>query len=85
LELLPEESKADAPLIFGNITMQMMFVDGSLERDAVVGAYAHSQRLMVITGACFVPLCILSIFIWKNINVKKLEQERGKQTKGLVF
>ncbi|KAF3038217.1 hypothetical protein E8E11_005802 [Didymella keratinophila] len=85
LELLPEESKVDAPLIFGNITMQMMYLDGTPERDAVVGAYAHSQRLMVITGACFVPLCILSIFIWKNINVKKLEEERGKQTKGLVF
>jgi hypothetical protein len=85
LELLPEESKVDAPLIFGNITMQMLYLDGTPERNAVVGAYAHSQRLMVITGACFVPLCILSIFIWKNINVKKLEEERGKQTKGLVF
>jgi hypothetical protein len=63
----------------------MSFADGTPERDAVVGAYAHSQRLMVIAGACFVPLCIASIWIWKNINVKKLEQEQGKQTKGLVF
>lgn len=84
-ELLPEESKDQTATIFGQIAVQMSFADGTLERAAVVGAYAHSQRLMVIAGACFVPLCIASIFIWKNINVKKLEEERGKQTKGLVF
>ena len=84
-ELLPEESKDQAGAIFGDLLLQMSFADGTPERDAVVGAYAHSQRLMIIAGACFVPLCIASIWIWKNINVKKLEQEQGKQTKGLVF
>ncbi|KAH6643219.1 siderophore iron transporter-like protein mirB [Boeremia exigua] len=84
-ELLPEESKDQSRLIFGNLTMQMEFLDGTPERAAVVGAYAHSQRLMVIAGSVTVPLCIASIFIWKNINVKKLEAEHGKQTKGTVF
>ncbi|KAJ4300848.1 hypothetical protein N0V90_002936 [Kalmusia sp. IMI 367209] len=82
---LPEESKNRSMEIFGDIVVQMSFLDGTPERDAVVGAYAHVQRLMVIAGACFVPLCIASIWFWKNINVKKLEQERGKQTKGMVF
>jgi nitrate/nitrite transporter NarK len=84
-ELLPEESKDQAATIFGDIKVQMSFLDGTPERAAVVGAYAHSQRLMVIAGACFIPLCVASIWIWKNINVKKLEKEQGKQTKGLVF
>lgn len=84
-ELLPEGSKDQAATIFGDITVQMSFADGTPERAAVVGAYAHTQRLMVIAGACFIPLCVASIFIWKNINVKKLEEEQGKQTKGLVF
>ncbi|KAF9691958.1 hypothetical protein EKO04_009922 [Ascochyta lentis] len=82
---LPEGSKDQSAAIFGNLTMQLSFADGTPERDAIVGAYAHTQRLMVIAGAAFVPLCIASIFIWKNINVKKLEDEQGKQTKGLVF
>ena len=82
---LPEASKADYLTIFGDITVQASFLDGTPERDAVVGAYAHVQRLFVITGACLVPLCLASIFIWKNINVKKLEEEKGKQTKGNVF
>ncbi|KAL6703648.1 hypothetical protein ACN47E_009422 [Coniothyrium glycines] len=82
---LPEASKGDYLTIFGDITIQSGFLDGTPERDAVVGAYAHVQRLFVITGACLVPLCLASIFIWKNINVKKLEAEKGKQTKGNVF
>jgi hypothetical protein len=85
LQRLPESSKADYMTIFGDITVQSSFLDGTPERDAVVGAYADVQRKMVITGACFVPLCLASIFIWKNINVKKLEEEEGKQTKGNVF
>jgi|SRR5690242_3401205 len=84
-ELLPEESKNQSALIFGDVITQMSFLDGTPERDAVVGAYAHSQRLMVIAGAATVPLCIASIWVWRNINVKKLEAQHGTQTKGLVF
>jgi hypothetical protein len=83
--LLPESSKANSRQIFGDIELQMSFADGSPERDAVVATYFHVQRYMVISGACFVPLCLVCIFVWKNINVKKLEEEQGKQTKGLVF
>ncbi|EOA91626.1 hypothetical protein ACJQWK_03094 [Exserohilum turcicum] len=82
---LPESRKADYRTIFGDIEVQKSFLDGTPERDAVVGAYGNVQRKMVITGACFVPLCLACIFIWKNINVKKLEEEKGKQTKGNVF
>ncbi|KAJ8115506.1 hypothetical protein OPT61_g2873 [Boeremia exigua] len=85
LELLPEESKDQASTIFGSMVVQASYLDGTPERDAIVATYAHIQRLMVITGACFIPLCVASVFIWKNINVKKLEEERGKQTKGNVF
>jgi len=84
-ERLPEASKVNSTLIFGDITIQMSFLDGSPEREAVVGAYGHVQRLMLIAGACFVPLCMASIYIWRNINVKKLEEEEGPQTKGRVF
>lgn len=82
---LPEDQKINAGAIFGNITLQMSFADGSPEREAIVGGYAHVMRLMVIAGACFMPLCLLSIFVWKNINVRKIEEENGKQTKGTVF
>ena len=82
---LPESQKANAHTIFGDIVLQMSFADGSPERKAIVDSYSHVMRLMVIAGACFMPLCLLSIFVWKNINVKKIEEEKGKQTKGTVF
>jgi MFS family permease len=85
LQRLPESSKADYRTIFGSITVQSSFADGTPERDAIVGAYADVQRKMVITGACFVPLCLACIWVWKNTNIKKLEKEEGKQTKGTVF
>lgn len=82
---LPEESKANSTLIFGNIGTQLSFLDGTPEREAVVDAYAYVMRNMVIAGVALVPLCFASIFIWKNVNIKKLEEEEGKQTKGTVF
>jgi hypothetical protein len=85
LQRLPESSKADYREIFGSIVIQSSFLDGTPERDAIVGAYGDVQRKMVITGACFVPLCLACIWVWKNTNVKKLEEEEGKQTKGNVF
>ncbi|KAH6683709.1 siderophore iron transporter mirB [Plectosphaerella plurivora] len=85
LARLPEESKGMAAEIFGDIVLQMSFADGTPEREAVVGAYAHVQRLMVITGVALMPLVILSVVIWRNVNVKKKEEEEGLQTKGNVY
>lgn len=82
---LPEVSKDRYMEIFGDIEVQKSFADGTLEREAVVAAFAHVERIMVIAGACFIPLCVASIWFWKNINVKKLEEQRGVQTKGMVF
>ncbi|KAI9368020.1 major facilitator superfamily domain-containing protein [Aspergillus egyptiacus] len=85
LNRLPEDQKANYRTIFGDMVLQMSFADSTPEREAIVGAYSHVMRLMVISGACFMPLCLISIFVWKNINVRKIEEERGKQTKGTVF
>lgn len=82
---LPESSKNMSMVIFGDMVAQMSYEDGTAERDAIVGAYAHVQRLMVIAGACFTPLCLAAIFVWRNTNVRKLEQERGTQMKGVIF
>ncbi|KAF5679216.1 siderophore iron transporter mirb [Fusarium heterosporum] len=82
---LPESAQANVSVIFGDIEVQKTFADGSLEREAIIGAYAHTMRLMAITGVATMPLCVLSILIWRNINVRKVEEEKGKQTKGMVF
>ncbi|KAL5348579.1 hypothetical protein ACLOAV_005996 [Pseudogymnoascus australis] len=85
LRRLPAESKDQVATIFGDIRVQMALPLGSLEREAIVGTYRHVMKLMTITGVCLMPLCGLAIFFWKNVNIRKLEEEKGKQTKGTVL
>ncbi|KAJ5419886.1 uncharacterized protein N7487_003436 [Penicillium crustosum] len=79
---LPQESKHLSASIFADLVKQMSYADGTGERDAIVGAYADVQRKMAIVGVCFVPLCILCTWFWRNVNVKKLQRE---QTSGNVW
>ncbi|KFZ11365.1 hypothetical protein V502_07586 [Pseudogymnoascus sp. VKM F-4520 (FW-2644)] len=85
LKRLPAGSKDQAATIFGDIRVQIALPIGSLEREAIVGTYRHVMKLMTITGVCLMPLCALAIFFWKNVNIRKLEEEKGKQTKGTVL
>lgn len=82
---LPEGSKELAPSIFADLVLQLSYEDGTLERDAIIDTYAYVQRLILIAGVAVMPLTIASIFMWKNINVRKLEEEQAKQTKGMVL
>lgn len=82
---LPDGSKDQSSAIFGDMVIQMSYADGTLERQAIVDTYAYVQRLILIAGVAIMPLTVLSIFMWKNINVKKLEQEKETQTKGTVL
>ncbi|KAI0377944.1 MFS general substrate transporter [Hypomontagnella monticulosa] len=85
LEFLPEESKSLAPKIFGNIAVQKSYPMGSPIREAIILAFGDVQRKMVIAGSAFIPICVICLVVWKNINVVKLEETRGKQTKGNVW
>lgn len=82
---LPDDSKNLTATIYGDITVQLSYPMGSPIRTAIIEAYQDVQRKMVITGVAFIPLCLGCLFLWRNINVKKLEEEEGKQTKGTVF
>ncbi|KAF1999575.1 siderochrome-iron transporter MirB [Amniculicola lignicola CBS 123094] len=77
---LPADLKSEALTIYGDITVQLSYEYGSPARDAIVQAYGEVQRIMVIAGAAFVPLVLLSILVWRNLDTRNL-----KQTKGTVF
>jgi hypothetical protein len=81
----PASANETAATVFGDLVTQLSLADGTPERSALVGAYGHVQRIMVITGVALIPLCLLAIFIWKDVNLKKLEKEKGTQTAGNVF
>ncbi|KAK7015503.1 hypothetical protein VNI00_019118 [Paramarasmius palmivorus] len=83
-EFLPEESKNLTLTIYGDINQQMAYY-GTPIGDAIIHAYADVQRKMVITGVCLIPVCLIFLFIWRNIDTKKIEEVKGKQTKGRVW
>ncbi len=75
---LPDDAKNLTQTIYGDINVQLSYPLGSPIRDATIQTYGHVQRLMVITGVCFLPLCIGCLFLWKNINVIKMDASRKK-------
>lgn len=84
VEYLPKASKDLATDIYAKLDTQLLYA-GTPEGEAINLAYGYVMRLMVICGVCFIPLCIASILLWRNINVKRLEEEKGRQMKGRLF
>ena len=84
-EFLPEGSKNLSRSIYESLETQLSYPMGSPIRDVIIEAYSDVQKKMVIAGGCFIPLLAVCVFIWRDINVKKVEQERGRQTKGNVW
>ncbi|KAH6901467.1 siderophore iron transporter mirB [Coprinopsis sp. MPI-PUGE-AT-0042] len=80
LELLPEESKDQAALIYGDINVQMSFPFGTPERDAINAAYGYAQKCMCIAATAVLVLALGSVMVWRDIRV-----DRVKQVKGVVI
>ncbi|TLD18107.1 hypothetical protein PspLS_10460 [Pyricularia sp. CBS 133598] len=75
MEFLPEEAKADAWTIFGDIEVQQA-ATGAI-RDAINAAYGDMQHKMVIAGCCFTPFVIGAIWLWEDMDVRKIDAERA--------
>ena len=84
LKKLPADQKDMASLVYGSIDEQKAFPMGSPIREATIGAYAHVQRLMVITGSCFIPLLLVCLLMWRNIDLNKRQKQSG-QSKGNIW
>ncbi|KAF2969490.1 hypothetical protein GQX73_g4053 [Xylaria multiplex] len=85
VEFLPDDAKSQAAEIFTSIVIQQEHPVGTPIRTAIIAAYADVQRKMVIAGAAFLPFCLICLLLWKNINVKTLEETHGKRDGGNVF
>ncbi|OTA86125.1 hypothetical protein M434DRAFT_82353 [Hypoxylon sp. CO27-5] len=83
-EYLPEDSKNMTAAIYGDINKQMAYPIGTPIRDAVIAAYGYVMRKMVIVGSALIPLTIICVGVWRNINVKKSEAVE-KRVRGNVF
>ncbi|CAK7225492.1 hypothetical protein SBRCBS47491_005908 [Sporothrix bragantina] len=82
---LPEGSKNLTESIYESLVVQLSYPVGSPIRDAINEAYGSVMHKMVIAGAVFMIPCVGSLFLWRNINLKKVEEEKGTQAKGNLF
>ncbi|KAI1081339.1 MFS general substrate transporter [Whalleya microplaca] len=79
-EALPEELKANASAIYGSLPMQLSFEVGTPARDAIIHAYAETQKVMLIAATVALVGPIIWVSLMKNNRLGDREQ-----TKGLVF
>ena len=75
---LPPESVADAPLIAGNLTMQLSYPIGSPTRIGIQNAYGNSQRIMLIAATAITVLGFPAVAIWKAIDTRQRKQVKGR-------
>ena len=85
LKALPSDKQDLMPEIYGSLTVQQEWPIGDPIRDSIIQAYGVVQHKMVIAGSAFVPVFVFCVFIFKNINVIKLEREKGTQMKGKIW
>ncbi|CAK7275582.1 hypothetical protein SEPCBS57363_006775 [Sporothrix epigloea] len=82
---LPADSKNLTASIYGSLVVQQSYAVGSPIRMAIDNAYSSVMHKMVIAGAVFMIPCVASLFLWRNINLKKIEEVKGTQGRGNLF
>lgn len=78
--LLPSDAMENIDLIYGDLDTQLSYPMGSPTRIAIQQAYGYAQARMLGAGTGIMAIALLSLFLIKNYDLRKL-----KQTKGMVF
>lgn len=78
-EYLPAADLPNLLMIYGEITTQLAFEEGSETRMAIQHAYGDAQRGLLIAGTAVWVLGLLAVVMWRDIKVIGI-----KQTKGVV-
>lgn len=74
---LPGNPTLNAEL-YGNLTAQLSYPFGSLERTAVIYAYGQAQYYLTIASTCFLVPCFIFIAVWNDFKVKELRKVKGR-------
>lgn len=77
-EYLPEETKADAVLIYADLVKQLSYAKGTATRTAIERAYGDSQQYMCIAATAILALGLGAVFMWRDIRVKDFKQTKGR-------
>ncbi|CAN9192037.1 unnamed protein product [Alternaria alternata] len=78
MDLLPAEAMENFDLIYGSLDEQLSYERGSATRLAIEEAYGIAQKRMLIAGTAIMGLCLVWVFLIKNFNVAKMQQNKGR-------
>jgi hypothetical protein len=78
-EYLPKASPAEVARLYSDINAQLGSAWGSPERQAVIHAFADTQKAMVIFGTCALVPCLLWAAMLKNSRMSEHKARRGLQ------
>lgn len=74
---LPASAQADALSIYEDLTVQLSYPVGSVERTAIQEAYGYAQTRMLAAGTSIMVLAFIWVGMMRNLNVKKMHQTKG--------
>ncbi|EFQ96913.1 siderophore iron transporter mirB [Nannizzia gypsea CBS 118893] len=76
-EYLPAQELPKLPEIYQNISTQLSYPIGSAPRLAIQHAYRDAQASMLAVGTAVWVVGFLSVFVWRDINVIGIKQNKG--------
>jgi hypothetical protein len=74
---LPAEDLPNLRKIFGDMTTQLSYPMGSLTRLAIQHAYEDALLQLLVVSAVIWIVGATGVLMWKNINVKNVQQSKG--------
>ncbi|KAI5820894.1 siderophore iron transporter-like protein [Pyronema omphalodes] len=77
LQRLPEHMKADYMTIYSSLPVQLSYAWGSPERNAIIDAYAATQRIMVIAATAVMVFSFVWVAMWRNIKLDEVKSSKG--------
>ncbi|KAJ5084263.1 siderophore iron transporter mirB [Penicillium alfredii] len=76
-QTLPESAQGDLEKIVGSLDEQLKYKYGSEIREAIMDAYAATQKRMLIAGTAVMALALVFMMMIRDLNVKKIQQVKG--------
>lgn len=77
MEYLPEQDLPNLVMIYSDIMTQLSFPMGSPTRLAIQHAYEDAMLRLLAIGTGIWVIGAVGIFMWRNINVKNIQQAKG--------
>jgi hypothetical protein len=77
-QYLPADAQANLTDIYKSLNVQISYEWGSETRNAIAHAYGESQRYMLIAATAILVLALVSVAVWRDIQVKDFKQTKGR-------